>query len=559
MHTLSRALSGVLVATLLAACNDPLAVENRNNPDRRRVLATPADLEALTASAFRAMHLGSIGGAGLASGLATHARAAAGEHSSGLNNCGLNLRSGIPRVPINNTRQSLLSTEQVYDFNGESVAARTAADGLNALLVTRTSTGSAAQDARLKAFAWFTLGVSQGNLALVYDSAAIADPYADLSTISDLLSYRDVMAAALAALDSALAWASIATTATGSNGFPLPSTWINGNALTAAQFGQLARSYKAHFRADVARTKAEGDAADWSAVLADAANGITADVLITTQASPSWSVYLCGALSGGLWNQSHQLYAGMADTSGGFDAWLRAPLRNKVPFLVVTPDRRYPQGLTRAAQQANSPTAPTGVLYFRNRSTADLASVDEYGTSYYEWYRFYTWAYTAGGGPYPVFSHNQNDMLQAEAHIRTGNIQAAAALIDIYRTRVGLPALAGVITALGQPVPGGTAANPVPGGTSCVPRVPVGTGPEWTGSACGDIWEAMKWEYRMENMFVGYAAWYFPARRWNDLPEGTGLNWPVSWQEMDARRHPFYDLGGVGGRDGQVGKGTYGL
>jgi hypothetical protein len=559
MRSLARVVSGILVAAGLAACSDMLRVENRNNPDRRRVLATPSDLEALTAGAFQAMHQGSLGtdyysGVG---GIACHARAAAGEASSGFNNFGWNLRGGIPRVPVNNTRQSGASSEQAYDFNGESVAARTAADGLYAMGVAGISTGSAAQDARLRAFAWFTLGVAEGNLALVYDSAAIADPHADLAVIAGLSGYREVMAVALANLDSALAWTSVATAAAGGNGFPLPSTWINGSSVSAGQFIQLIRSYKAHFRADVARTRAEGDAVDWPQVLADASNGVTADLLITTQASPYWSVNLCGGI-GGYGVQVYQLYAGMADTSGGFDVWLRAPLTSKVPFLVVTPDRRYPQGLTRAAQQANSPSAPSGVLYLRNRTTADLASVDEYATSLYEWYRFIAWAYTPGGGPYPVFSHNQNDMLQAEAYIRTGNIPAAAALIDIYRTRVGLPALAGVITALGQPVPGGTAADPVPGGASCVPRIPVGTGPEWTGSTCGDIWEAMKWEFRMENMFVGYAAWYFPARRWGDLPEGTPLHWPVPWQEMDARGHPFYNLGGVGGRDG-VGKGTYGL
>lgn len=552
MYTFSRVLSGVLVATLLAACNDPLAVENTNQPDRLRVLATPADLEVVTASAFRTMHNSSIG----VSGTTTLARQMSGEESNGSASC-FGYYAAMPRLPLENQRGGV--SPSMTDFRGQSFAARTAADGLNQMTLGGISLGSAAQDARLKAFAWFTLGVAHGNLALVNDSAGIVDAYADLAAIAGLSGYREVMAAALANLDSALAWVSIAATATGANGFPLPSTWMNGSPLTAAQFTQLIRSYKAHFRADVARTKAEGDAVDWSAVLADAANGITADFLITAQASPSWTVSICGGIGSGTYLQAHQLYAGMADTSGGFGTWLRAPLNNKVPFLVVTPDRRYPQGTTRAAQQANSPTVPTGVLYFRNRSSADLASLDVYGTSFYEWYRYYAWWINPAGGPYPVFSHNQNDMLQAEALIRTGNIPAAAALIDIYRTRAGLPALSGVITALGQPVPGGTTANPVPGGSSCVPRIPVGTAPTWTGSACGDIWEAMKWEFRMENTFVGYTSWYFPARRWGDLPEGTAVHFPVPWQEMDARRHSFYVLGGVGGVDGQVGKGTYGL
>jgi len=544
MHTLSRALSGVVVATALTACRDPLAVQNRNNPDRLRVLATATDLETYTAGAFRMMHQGSIGAnaAGSGGSIASLARASSWEVTAAMANCGYLNFQAIPRTAIDNSRGNRFNTAILTDFARQSSAARAAADGLNRLTLGGVSLPSAAQNARLKAFAWFTLGVALGNLSLVYDSAAIVDPYADLAFVPPLSGYREVAAAALTDLDSALAWAS----ATGTNGFSLPSTWINGNALTAAQFIQLVRSYKAHVRADVARTEAEGDAVDWQAVLADASNGITADLQITTQSSPFWGIGVCYWFTG---SQVTQFIAGMADTSGGYEAWLRAPLGNKVPFLVVTPDRRFPQGTTRAAQRTNSPTTPTGMLYFANRTTGDM-DAGPYGTSFYYWYRFWAWWMNPAGGPYPVFSHNQNDMLQAEAYLRTGNVPAAAALIDLYRMRAGLPALSGVITALGQPVPGGAA---------CVPRVPVGTGPEWTGSTCGDIWEAMKWEFRMENMFIGYSSWYFPSRRWGDLPEGTPLHWPVPYQEMDARRHPFYNLGGVGGVDGAVGKGTYGL
>ena len=62
MHKLSRALSGVLVAVVLAACKDPLTVNNTNNPDRVRVLGTPADLETYTSGAFRSLFVATIGG-----------------------------------------------------------------------------------------------------------------------------------------------------------------------------------------------------------------------------------------------------------------------------------------------------------------------------------------------------------------------------------------------------------------------------------------------------------------------------------------------------------------
>jgi hypothetical protein len=176
-----------------------------------------------------------------------------------------------------------------------------------------------------------------------------------------------------------------------------------------------------------------------------------------------------------------------------------------------------------------------------------------YGQSQYDFYRFQAWYNVAriGSNAPAMLSKNQIDMLQAEARIRLGDFAGAMTLINPYRTRAGLPALTG-ITALGQPVPGGRA---------CVPRIPTGTGPVWTGTACGDIWEAMKWEFRMENYYVGYAAWFFPSRGWGDLPIGTPLHWPVPWQEMDTRRQAFYNLGGVGCTDGScvATVGTYGL
>jgi hypothetical protein len=557
MHKLSRALSGVLVAVVLAACSDPLTVANRNNPDRIRVLGSPTDLENLTFGAFRTMFVSTIGGSD--DNIASQARVMAFENSSSLANFGLSARGAIPRSFIDNSRGNQVSAGNLRDFNGLSRSGRSAADGLNRMAPLSAggggmSLGSAKQDARLKAFAWFTLGMSLGRLALIYDSATIINPYDDLSFIPPLSHYSAVMTAALDAMDSALTWTTTAAAAatTGANGFPLPVNWINGNALTATQFTQLVRSYKAQLRADVARTPAARAAVDWTLVRNDAANGITANIVVTTATSPSWTIMLNQIYLYAQWGQASTFIIGMADTSGAYDTWLAAPNANKVPFPVVTADLRFPRGLDRAAQSSltNSPVVPRDTIqYFRNRSGGDAPS-DVYGQSQYDFYRFQPWYNTqriGSNGP-AMLSRNQIDMLQAEALIRLGDFPGAMVLINRYRTRAGLPALVG-ITARGQPVPG--SAN------GCIPRVP--QGPAFTSAACGDIWEAMKWEFRMENMYVGYAAWYFPSRGWGDLPEGTALNWPVPWQEMDTRLLPFYNLGGVGGPDGAVGKGTYGL
>ena len=144
-------------------------------------------------------------------------------------------------------------------------------------------------------------------------------------------------------------------------------------------------------------------------------------------------------------------------------------------------------------------------------------------------------------------------LLAAEGYIRTGNVAAAVVRIDSSRVTNGqLPSLvtAGIADTL----------TPLPGGVSCVPRVPdaAAVAGAYKASKCGNLWDALKWEYRMETMYAGYGMWYFAGRGWGDLPQGTALYWPVPYQEMDTRREAFYSAGGVGGT-GSAPNGNYGL
>jgi len=545
-----RALSGALVVVAFAACQDPLTVENWNNPDRSRVLANPGDLEVYIRGTYKTIFNGTFG----TDGIGPSARSMSWENASNLANWGLGPRSAIPRAPIDNTRGNSYLGENQADFNAISRALRAAADGANKM--EEVTLGSAGRNARARAFAWFSMGVAMGYLSATYDSAVIVDPHADINLIPELSSYADVNAAALVALDSALAWTNTAKTASTADGGygtgnMLDDTWLNGSAFTADRFTQLIRTYKAYFRANVARSPADRAAVNWASVRDDAAAGITAGFEITTGSAVGWMAagnqwYLYQQ-----WGQLNQMIGGMADSTGAYDTWLATPQSNKSQFLIRTRDRRFPAGDTRALQQTNSPTPSLGqTVYFRNRREAD-SDAAPWG-SYYDWYRMLAW-YTPANrvGPFPTFVKAQNDLLRAEALIRLGDIAGAAALIDITRTRNGLPALAGVVT---------TATQPVPGGNACVPRVP--QAPTYTTAACGTIMEAMKWEYRMETTYVSYVSQWMSGRGWGDLPEGTAVHWPVPYQEMDARgmaTHPFYSLGGVGGAGGSVGKGNYGF
>jgi hypothetical protein len=211
-----------------------------------------------------------------------------------------------------------------------------------------------------------------------------------------------------------------------------------------------------------------------------------------------------------------------------------------------TADKRFPSGDTRAVQQAVTGTgkggpAATSVLYFRNRPGGEDTPAEPWGTWYYDNWRFWAIGSGGGNGPFVVMSVTENDMLAAEGYLRTQNVAAAATLIDKSRVRAGLPPLSGVVTTLTQQVPGGN---------SCVPRVP--QAPNYTSTACGTIFEAMKWEKRVETSFTGYAQWFIDSRGWGDLVAGTALHWPVPYQELYARLLPSYTTKEV------AVKGTYG-
>src|SRR5437764_6913404 len=163
------------------------------------------------------------------------------------------------------------------------------------------------------------------------------------------------------------------------------------------------------------------------------------------------------------WHQMWQFMVGFADTSGAFRAWLAQPVPNRASFLVVTPDRRFPQGTTRAAQQDNSPAPPTGNLYFRNRPGSQDVPGNALGVSYYDYYRFQAFFNAQRIGNYPVMTRAEMNLLAAEGYIRTNKVAQAGALIDVSRVaKGGPPGVTGIADLT----------TPVPGRAACVPRVP---------------------------------------------------------------------------------------
>jgi hypothetical protein len=523
--------SAALAASMsIVACQDnPLSVPNTQNPDVSKVYGSPKDVEVIISKTFQQLWNAQQANTGI--GVQTMVMSF--ESHSGLANFGLGARAAIPRGVISNALGNANQTENFQDYDGLQRNARSAANGvaaINSFKAAGNTMGSNARDARAKAFGFFSLGYALGNVALIYDSAAIILPSTPTDEIPPLSAATAVMDAALEALDSAIAISSSPAATDGSNGFPIPKEWMSAPAdVSADRFRQIVRSYKARFRANVARTPQQRGAVNWDAVIADAEGGITTDLIVNADASTGWALGWRNQLAVDVtWSQMTPMILGMADSTGAYDAWLATPLGSRTPFLLKTKDKRFPSGETRAEQQAVTGTGrggtPVGsILYFRNRTEGDGAA-EPWGNWYYDNWRFWGARAAGGNGPVIAMEASEIDLLAAEGYFRKGNLAKTTQLIDKSRVPAGLPALTGAVASL---------TSQVPGGNSCVPRVP--QAPSFTSTACGTVFEALKWEKRVETSFTGYAQWWLDSRGWGDLVEGTALEWAVPWQELFAR------------------------
>ena len=137
-------------------------------------------------------------------------------------------------------------------------------------------------------------------------------------------------------------------------------------------------------------------------------------------------------------------------------------------------------------------------------------------------------------GDFPLWTARELDALVAEAAYYDGDMAAVADYVNASRTLHGLAATDA----------GGTNAD-------CVPKLPNGS--------CGNLLEMFKWEKRLETHFLGplRIGWYFDGRGWGDLMEGTVLQFPTPYGEIQLLEGQPYNFGGAGGNSSAP-VGTYG-
>jgi hypothetical protein len=547
-----RRIGLLLLGGLLAgvACTD-LHLENLNQPDRRRALAEPADVEALIGTTFVRYFQGihSTSGTHGVSYQAYLMPAVGNEATTHI------LYGGVSEIVGQHPRARLRNDPAMpaqLDPTGPLDAWRilhevvsSANEGLFAINEgMRFMDGGRDETMRAKAFAKFMQGLSWGHMAITWDRVTLIDEHDDLpagqvalyALVTDRLRpYPEAVTKAIAALDEAIAIAE-------QHAFVLPPAWTRNDAgdVTSADLIRIANSYAAKFMVYAPRTPEERAQVDWNEVLRRTDLGVTEDFgprLASGTAGVSsryWSVLQS---AGGVNHRMHYDVIGPADQSGAYQVWLSTPFMERDRFDILTPDRRV-TGVDAADLTRPDPQTPGAYITYREHNNG-FSLGRPTGLALFSAYQWFRQSGAAQAGAVPLMGVDENMLLRAEALYRLGRLDEAAAAVNHTRTRpheivvgnsqvefAGLPP----VTAAGVP----TDEN-----GWCVPRTATG--------ACGTLFDALVYERRLELAGVDFVRSWADNRGFGVLDEATFIQLPVPGRELLTLRLENYTYGGVGG------------
>lgn len=527
---MKRTLKHLVVGSLLifgaAACAD-LDVVNPNAADASRALSTPGDVLSLIGGAYNSWFSGNYAYAGPGMLLSN----AAFQHNAPWANSGMEKYGRLPRVGFINSISDgdYSNATRPWFYSYRAIAA--AADGLKSLdnpdiadELTADELGSA------RAFGKFVQGMAHATVAVLFQEGFVVDETTDLLEAQESIPHDELMAVAMGYFDQAISLSSGAS-------WTLEESWMKA-ALSGPELARVAHSMKARYQAADARTPAERAALNWSGIVADIDAGISSDFVAYYDDYGGWSWDAGGYGTYYGWSQAAYFIWGMADQGGDYQTWNSTALDSKShtidgnEILIVTPDLRFPQGATVAEQrESQSAYARYGDKpYFRvnyeSESGGTWARPDR-GKWRWSWYKHNRYE-----GYWMLEDFNikeilmvEMDLLRAEARYRQGDMGGAAAIINVTRTAAGLDAT-----------------NAAGANADCVPKLPNGS--------CGDLWEMLKWEKRIETAFTGPFAvgFFFDSRGWGDLWKDTWVELAIPCAEAQVLQIlPCTTTGGPGG------------
>jgi hypothetical protein len=517
-----RIAAAIGLVGVFAACQD-LDVTNPNNPDRARLERDPQLVQTIISSAYAQLFdfwhddypawvLPTM----------------ADEFTSGFLDFGMFDLSREPRLAYNNSPTYGDQEVNLDPWQKSNAILSGLADAISVI-----EEGTLVRDAgvdvttRAVAFAKLMQGITLGQLAMVLDSAYLVDEDLELSPPPapppPLAPYTEVLALAIEKLEEAIA---IADTAS----FTLPSDpWLFVSGYDEQDIVELAHTFAARFLASYGRTRDERDAAPWDQVLFHAERGITRDLNPNAVPERLFHDFRRVAarqrtITPGDFARLDYWLVGPADSTDGIITWVNNDdVDDRRPFTMLTKDRRVqPDG------PVPSGTTPFFGKYFgHHRADVWNASRGFYHRTYYFYHRAgrgNTWE----TGPQLVLTVTEKNLLRAEALIRLDRAAEAVPLINLTREANGE---LDPVTVDGPP--------DVPG---CVPRK-IRPGP--MQGQCGSLWDALRYEKRIEGAGIDQTTAYLDARGWQSLVIGTPLQFPVPALELQLREQPIYSYGGV--------------
>ena len=408
-------LSAGLLA-LISSCED-LEVENLNAPDRAAILSEPSEYPAVVNGAYA-----SIWGATQYSNFNFPISVMAQGPSMSWGNWGARDLGTIPRQALQNNltygnRGFMTSPwNSLYSALGSVNGVLELLDGT--VVVPNADGDDITEEVIANAKA--VQGISLGYLSLIFDQSYIVDEDSDPSNLS-FSPYNEVNDAAIQKLQEAITlFAGSDNTMTG---------W-NGVLLTGDQAAAFLRTMVAKFEALQARNSTEAAAVEWNRVLTNANAGMDYDLAPVGDGFNVWWHRLLNQGQDALWARVSQKVIKMMNPSKP---------SSEVPY-------PWPNGVSvlPAISNPDDDRIGTDITY---AGAPDFAAArGYYFFSTYDYSRYEAWR--AGGfvDPMVYVSAAENDLLRAEALVRTGGNKVTAAGL-INRTRVnrgGLTPLTGL-------------------------------------------------------------------------------------------------------------------
>ena len=525
MHRKVGAVLAGAALLMSAACSQDLSVSNPNNPDIARVLASPADVQNLSVSTIHSWYQ-----AATMVDPWIMLNVTGDLMTMNYGNFGARFNNLEPRIPYNNSASSGDAEVARDPWNNQYATLGQANDVLRAIAGGAVLPGGTD---KYKTLAMFSQAGALMELALVYNQAFPVDE--TTTTAPAFATYQDMEAFAKGKIDALIA-ATAAQNFSYDQGSEFPAS-INppgtsysinpvGTGANSQVINRIANTWGAQLLAYSPRTAAEAATVDWNAVLAytqkgigvgDGSAGAPFDFAVIGDYNNWWSD-LVSYMDLPSWmmidlHLIHQMAPNVPDSYTGEPASPRSAYD-----AVWAPQAPMDARLGIDTTDVNSYVAGTDdkTDFVYAAQVQGPAARGIYMQSPYYHVRYIQYSYQSNNpqvGPAPYILAAENDLLQAEALVRTGGDLALAAQL-VNNTRVGRGGLA----------------------------------PLTATSSTATFLQAITYELEVEcNATDGYG--FFALRGMDQLQAGTLRHLPVPASELQTDGLAVYTFGGVGQPD----------